>query len=359
MSDGFGKAKFGGNSRNWYKLKDGVNGPYRIIGPIGDLADDGKWSVYYKIHYGYKNSEGKMRTFESPEVRNHKTKMIDVKDAALQRINDLKTKLDQAQKAGNAELVEQLLKLVGGRKSRFNLDANHYLNVFDLQGNIGILKIRHRAYLALKAKIDELRSQGVEPLDPTTGRYFTFLRSGNGNETIYQVGVYKQKLQIEGVGEVEKDIVHNLLSDKNRIFTRNEDGSFNYKEAARLDRLFKKPTAAEVERIVNEGERAVDEIFDTKAGVEQVEDVGMEDDEAPTPVATATPVVAAPVVTAVPVTFTTEQLAPKPPVTATVTQAAPEAPKATPKVTPVAAPTTTAQAVSSMSDEEFLSKLGL
>src|ERR1700687_913800 len=256
--EGFGKAKFSGNKRNWWKLKDGDNGPYRVLPPIGDLQEDGRWSVYYKLHYGYRNSKGDMRTFESPEVKNYKTKMIDVPDAALDRINQLKAKLEEAQKAGDATMVEQLLKLVGGKKSRYNLDSNHYLNVMDLQNNIGILKIRHRAKLALDGTIKTLRDSGVEPLDPNTGRWFTFHRTGTGRDTVYQVSVYKKKFHVEGVGEVEKDLIHTITPDiAKRCFVIRKDGTFEYKEAARLDTLYKKPTAEEVERIVKEGPTAV------------------------------------------------------------------------------------------------------
>src|SRR5271165_6262676 len=108
----FGKAKFGGNKRNYWKLKDG-NAIFRILPPMGDLMEDGRWSVYYKIHYGYKNSAGKMRTFESPEVMNRKTKMIEVRDAALDRINSLKAELEAAKAAKNEELVKRLTALVG------------------------------------------------------------------------------------------------------------------------------------------------------------------------------------------------------------------------------------------------------
>lgn len=364
--EGFGKARFGGGKRTWFKLKDGDNGPYRIIGPIGDLAEDGRWSAYSKIHYGYKNSNGDMRTFESPEVRNRKTKMIDVRDAALDRINGLKKKLDEAKAAGNKELQVELLKLVGGQKSRFNLDSNHYMNVIDLQGNIGVLKIRHRAKLALDAAIKGLRDSAIEPLDPETGRFFTFRRSGMGMDTVYQVLVYKQKLIVAGVGEVEKDVIHTITPEIAARCLAKRDGKFIYKEAARLDTLFKKPTAEEVERIVRDGETAVDAILDAKnTGSDEgssggEDDSGIEDD-APVAATTAQNVtVAAP--TAAPVVAT--ETAPL--------QAQTVAPTAPPVTTPTPAPTvtapataasgapkTTAQAVTEQSDADFLKSLGL
>ena len=64
-----GQAKYGGEyvKKNNYKLKDGEQ-VYRILPPMGELAEQGRWSVFYNVHFGYKNSEGKLRPFQSPEV---------------------------------------------------------------------------------------------------------------------------------------------------------------------------------------------------------------------------------------------------------------------------------------------------
>ena len=383
MSNVFGKAKFGGKGRTWFKLKDGSNGPYRILPPMGNLADDGRWSVFYSIHYGYKNSEGKMRTFQSPLLKNRKTKMIESPDAALDRITQLKVKLDEAKKAGNQEVVAKLLELVGGKKSRYNLDNNHYMNVVDTQGNVGILKIRHRCKLALDAEIKKLRDAGVEPLDPETGRFFTFHRSGMGMDTVYSVSVYKKKIRIENYGEVEQDVVHTIDDElARRCITQNKDGSFFYREAGRLDSLFAKPTSAEVERNVREGEKAVDEILDAKTETADTDDSGLEDDE--TPIAGTTTITAT---TPAPVTTSPATAATQPATaggTGTYQQGGPGATYTPAQVTqtlqqqtfpptygagggtaPATTPTTsttpktTAQTVSELTDEEFLRNLGL
>jgi len=361
----FGKAKFGGNKRTWFKLKDG-DSTFRILPPMGDAAKDGRWSAYYKIHYGYKNSSGQMRTFESPEVRNRKTKMIEVQDAALDRINALKAQLDKAKEQKNEELIKKLLPLVGGKKSRFNLDSNHYMNVIDLQGNIGILKIRHRAKLALDAQIKKLRDAGIEPLDPETGRFFTFSRSGNGMDTVYQVSVYKEKITVKDVGEVERDYVHVITPDiARRCLVENQDGTFTYKEAGRLDSLFKRPTAEEVLRIVQEGEKAVDEIFDSKSGgVQDQDDSGLEGEDevqetAPAVSAEASRLAAAAAQTTAPTSVATPETSVAATPAPAPQQAAPAPVPAPVKTAPPAAPKTTAQAVSEQTDEEFLRNLGL
>lgn len=358
MTSPFGKAKFGSNRRTWFKLKDGES-VYRILPPMGELAEDGRWSQFYSIHYGYKNSDDNTRVFQSPLVRNMKTKMVEVPDAALERINQLKAKLDEAKKQGNEELVQQLLKLVGGAKSRYNLDSNHYINVMDLQGNIGVLKIRHKCKLALDTEIKKLRDRGVEPLDPENGRFFVFSRSGTARDTLYSVNVYKKKLHVDGVGEVEQEVSHSITEDiaarccvmktdenGNIIRTRAGKPIWIYKEATNLLTLFKRPTADEVQRIVQEGAKAVDEIIDGKGDVSvdgSDDGGGLEEDDAP--VQTAAPVAATNPVAA-PVAATNPVVAP-----AAVTQA--------PAVKQAEAPKTTAQVVSQQTDEEFLKSIGL
>lgn len=364
MSNVFGKAKFGGNKRTWFKLKDG-DSSYRILPPMGELQEEGRWSQFYRIHYGYKNSANQMRTFQSPLVRNMKTKLIDVPDAALERIEGLLAKLEEAKKSNNTELVTQLLKLVGGQKSRYNLDSNHYMNVIDLQGNIGILKIRHKAKLALDAAIKKLRDEGVEGggLDPENGRYFTFSRSGTGRDTIYQVTVYEKKINVSGVGDVKQAVVHTITEDiAKRCVVVNKEGGFTYKEAANLLTLFKKPTSEEVLRMVKEGETAVDEILDAKAASavddSGEDDSGSEDDDAPTTQAAKTTNVgssqASPAVTAA-VQAGVNTPAQQP------TQAAATTPAYVPPIT-VATPTapqTTAETVAAQTDAEFLKSIGM
>jgi hypothetical protein len=341
----FGEAKFGGK-RTFSKLKDG-DVTFRILPPMGYLKKDGRWSQYCSIHYGYKNSANQMRTFESPLVKN-KEKMVVVQDAALERIEALLAKLEEAKKTKNKDLETQLLKLVGGQKSRYNLDKNHYMNVVDLQGNISILKIRHKAKLALDAAIKKLRDQGVQGggLAPDNGRFFTFSRSGSGRDTIYQVTVYEKTITLPDVGEVKQAVVHTIdeaLAARCctvKGYDTAGDPIYEYREAANLANLFKKPTAEEVLRIVKEGETAVDEILDSKSTTDDGggnDDAGSEDDDETTTTTTAAPVT---------VTAT-------PPPTTTV-------PKTETKTTTSAtAPKTTAETVTNMSDEDFLKTLGV
>lgn len=314
MSDIFGQSNYGGNytKKNYWKLKDGES-VFRILPALGELAKEGRWSVFWKVHYGYKNTKGQLRTFESPLIKNNKTKMVEVPDAALERIETLKAGLEKAKQEGNKEMTAQLDKFVG-QKGMYNLDSNHYMNVMDKAGNIGILKIRHRAKVALDATIKKLRDKGVDPLSPDNGRFFVFSRSGMGLDTTFQVEVLKEKVQVDGMGELERDMVHKLTPEvANRCAISMSDGSFRYVEAANLLTLYKKPTSEEVAQIVKESDiktgnsPAVDRILDTKAAsspdASTEEDAGSDYEEPKqaviTPVAAKAPVVIAPVAAAV------------------------------------------------------------
>ena len=332
-----GKAKYGnqGQQKKYFKLKDGEQA-YRILPPLGELADQGRWSVFHSVHYGYKSSDGKQKPFLTCEVKNRKTGMIEVADAAKDRITSLKAKYDEAKKTGNKAVADKLEPLVGA-KGIYNLDNNHYMNVIDAQGNVGILKIRHKAKLALEAEIKRLNADGVDPLSVDNGRFFVFTRTGVGRDTTFGVKVLKEKLTVPNVGVVERDVVHVLDEE-----TINRLGA----EAGELNKIFKSLTAEEVKQIVDGSDLmtgvspALDKFFGKSNGAAQAvsDDAAAEEAEAEETQATAPTPTVSTQATPVAQTVTT------PTATATVTTI-------TPKTT---APKTTAAVVTEMSDEEFL-----
>jgi hypothetical protein len=257
------RIKSGFTQKKYFKLTDGSS-TFRLLPPMEELGNKGKgkdWSKFYKVHYGYKNSAGKLRVFQSSLVENRKTKMIEVPDAAFQRIKDLKAKLEEAKEAKNTAVVEKLGKLVSGQKPMYNIDGNHYINAIDSQGNLGVLKLRHRAYKALEEEIKKLEKKGVDALSATNGREFVFTRSGTGLETTFKVDVGQETLEIEGVGQVNRDKISNLSKE---IIERTAN------ECADLTKLFKALSSDDIERIVKSSDLltgnspVIDELFDAK-----------------------------------------------------------------------------------------------
>lgn len=340
----FGKSRDGGSSnfikKNYWKLKDGQQ-VFRILPALGELAKDGVWSKYYSVHFGYKNSEGKHRPFQSPEVKNNKTRMIEVPDAARQRIETLKAQGEKAKASGDKSTFEK----VGKALKIFNLDNNHYVNAMDEHGNIGVLKLRHRAKTALDTLIKKLEKDGIDPRDPVNGRFLVFERSGNGTDTQFVISVKQEDLDVPGVGKVKRDVVSALTPEMaDRMGSTQKDGSFKYKEASNLLTLFRKPSASEVERIVKEGVTAVDEIFDTKK-----EAVVTSTDEFSDEYGLNTIVeteVSAPAVESVKV----QEVEPKP---SLVVKASPS------PTTPTSSTKTTAEILAEQSNEDFFKSLGV
>jgi hypothetical protein len=335
MSVKIGKARFGGNNfqqRKYFKLKDGEQA-YRILPPLGELADSGRWSMFYSVHYGYKTTDGKQKPFLSPEVKNKGA--VEVSDAAKERIISLKAKLEEAVKSNNKAAVEKLETLVGYPDGMYNQDNNHYLNVVDAQGNIGILKLRHKAKLALEAEIAKLNAKGVDPLSVEDGRYFVFTRTGKNRDTAVKVDVLKEKFQLDeatskslGVPagtQVERELIHKLDdSILNRLAT----------EAGELDKLFKRVTSEDVKKIVETSDLMtgvspyMDELFGKGKSQEQYSEPEEES------VVTPDTVVSAP--TPAPVA---------------------QAPKSAPATAKVAPAKSTAKTVEDMSQEDFLKML--
>lgn len=370
------RVKSGFTQKKYFKLKDGPS-TFRILPPMEELGNAGKgkdWSKFYKVHYGYKNTEGKLRVFQSTLVVNRKTKMIEVPDAADQRIKDLKARLESAKESGDKKATELLGKLVSGQKPMYNVDGNHYVNAIDSQGNIGVLKLRHRAMKALEDEIKKLEKKNVDPLALTNGREFVFTRSGTGLDTSFKVDVAQETLNIEGVGQVNRDKISNLSED---VLTRSAN------ECADLSKLFKLVSPEDIERIVKTSDLAtgispvIDELFDKKgdtgddgSGDAEGDEDSSSDDSAAQNAAAAAQAAAqaakadaeakarveaqkAAAAEAARAAKAAAELAEKQAAAAAKTET-----KAAPRVETTSS-STTAEAVSEMSDADFLKNLGL
>ena len=257
MSIKIGKSKFG-NGRKDFKIKKDEPLTARIIPPIGDLADKGKYAVYHAVEWGYKGTDGRMKPFLDVHEVNRKTKMVEVQSAAYTRRDALKKNhetLSAAFKAGTAskEDLDTATSLV----RQYNLDKKFYLNIKTLTGELGVLKINYKMYQALKAQIDRLVKLGVDPTSVDNGRFFTFSSTnatGALQDWMFTVDEYKENVKTEEYGVVQKEVV-DILSEEviSRLGT----------ECAELNKLYKSVTAADVARFVSEGPVAVDEILGT------------------------------------------------------------------------------------------------
>lgn len=252
----YGKKEYA--KKNYFSQKDG-DVVFRIIPALTKFTTNPRdWAKYHSIIFGYKNTEGKVRPFQSVQVK--RNKVVEVEDPAVKRITDLKEKLEQAKKEGNDALVAKLNTLVGFGGT-YSIDNNYHMNVIDLQGNIGTLKIRVSAKELLDIEINKLVEKGVDPLSLENGRYFVFTRTGSGNNTAFQVNVYKEEIDHPELGRVQKDVVHKITPE---LLAKIE------REAQDLSKVAPKITLEEVARVVASadiptGKTAVcNEVFDNR-----------------------------------------------------------------------------------------------
>lgn len=263
-----GKAKHSGGKER-FKIKDGDN-IYRILPPMGNLADKGVYSKYYRVVWGYKGTDGKLRPFVSPYQKNFQTQMVEVDCAAFRRAGKLKenhqaliAKKKELQTSGQ-QVPQQLLDLIEESKKTmmaFNIDSKHHLNAISRDGKIGLLKLGARAFKALKEVFKTLESQGVDALGVENGRFMNLHRSGRGLDTAYAVSELKEQVNVPEIGLVDKAVPHSLDS---AIIGRLAS------EAFELDKLYPTPTSEEVAEIVAayerseaEGQQVVDRILGT------------------------------------------------------------------------------------------------
>jgi hypothetical protein len=296
-----GSAKYGGGKKN-FKIKDGDN-IYGILPPMGELADKGKWSMYYRVEWGYKDLAGKLKPFQDVRVVNHNSKMVEIESAAhlyREQLAVNKESLVALFKAGQAsqEQVKEATELA----KQYNLDCKHYVNAITPTGEIGLLKIGHKAKIALDAAIKNLRAQGIEPIG-LTGVFFNINRFIPKNaagrdmplDTTYTITPYSENVQanINGQLQLVQQRKHYQLDDS--IINRLGD------EAYELGSLYPVVTAEDVERFVREGAVAVDQVLGKTAVPTEDEDVPTTKPQAQQPVVTqpvvSQPVVSQPVVT--------------------------------------------------------------
>jgi len=251
MSVKFGQAKYEQGSKNYFSFKKDQNSfILRIVPPMGELADSGKWSLYHRVEFGYKGTDGRMKPFLSPRKVNYQ-KMVEQESLAHLRREKIKTQMEDAKKAGNDIVAAKCNDML----RTYNQDAKHYMNAIDLQGNVGLFKIGHKGFQALKAEIDRLRSESVDPISVNDGRYFIFARSGTGRDTLYTVKEYKQKQEIDGPnGKIVADVSFPHAIDEVAI-AKIEEGAFNLKT------VYPSVTAEEEKLIVEGGPAGVDAVF--------------------------------------------------------------------------------------------------
>lgn len=244
-----------GNKTTIAKIKDGDN-IYRILPPLGSMAKEGKWNRFISVEWGYRDLKGNNRPFQDVRVVNYRTGMVEVESAAHLKREEVSREYKQVvdlYKSGKASQndVAEAKK----RTEQFNLDKKYYLNAINLKGEIVLLKIGHKAKQGLDLEIKKLRDKGVDPLSLDNGRFFNINRTGTGLSTIYGVTVASESIDVEGIGRVQKELVHKI--DDSIIRRLSNEAT----DLGTLDKLYVVVTADQVRRMVEGGPAAVTSIL--------------------------------------------------------------------------------------------------
>lgn len=188
LPEGVGEAKVGSGGSgkiNFWRLKEGsVN--YRIVPPLHSLARNGTWYTWYRTHYGYKVADSKdptvlrTRTFLCVERKDRNRNIVET-CPECEEIKSRKEGLEVTRvrlSAANTPPDAQKLQLapLEGWLMAHNGDGKYFINVMSETGEFGVLQLGSKAFRALQAELEDLRSKGEEPLSIKRGAWFRFTR---------------------------------------------------------------------------------------------------------------------------------------------------------------------------------------
>jgi hypothetical protein len=261
MSDDFGIAigvsNYFGNKRRSFKLKPKEDNVYRPLMPIGEAAKKGQWLVPYAVHWGDKDSNGKMKPYiciqqmrKLPDGTKQVTKRCPrcEKNAKIKDARDQRAAAFKAKGMSERDIAEKLTT-VDLYLRQFNRGFRFYMNALNLRGEIGRLDIPAVHADQLRDEISKLLKKGVDATSPAQGAYFNFYYVGPAGHT-----VTPWTEAVEGQPGMSKLALCPLTENTKRAL---KDEYWNLLE------LFVSLTEAEIQRLVDgEGNpEVVDNIF--------------------------------------------------------------------------------------------------
>jgi hypothetical protein len=222
---GWGKPKYGSStSSKTAKIKEGDN-IYRFLPPMHSFAEEGKWSNYVAIHFGYSGVDSqdatktRFRVFRCIQVKDFRSGMIledcpecDLIEKNKKALEEREAELIVQFKAEGKdekeieELLESALGPDKGWLQSHNVDRKHYINAMTPDGREFVqVPISHRTKKQLDAVFKELQeSEGIDPLDIGQGVLINIKRSGKFRDAQDVVSVVKEKVDAEVNGKKVK-----------------------------------------------------------------------------------------------------------------------------------------------------------
>ena len=182
----------------FFFLKPG-NNLFRVLPPMFSLAADGAVSKWWSCHRGFRNTQGKQKTFACIEEKDHKTKTIRVRCPICDAAKQVEMMLEKAKQNGATK--EQLSQANQTQLAPLQAEKRFWLNVIDVDGQIGLLSINYKHHELVK---NLLNTQFAAGFDPTgmNGCYlnFTKVQAYKGDpQTAYGVALAVEQSMQNGV----------------------------------------------------------------------------------------------------------------------------------------------------------------
>lgn len=217
-----GKASYDRKTFNSFKIEDGSN-VYRILPPLGEAAAQGIWNVGWAVHWGYKNSKGKMRPFACPQKIDRKTKMIIHRCPECERLADFdkvyKDKLAAFTKEFGEEKAKKKLKHYSEHLFQYNRGFKIFVNAYNEKGVVGALGLNMTFFNFLKIEAEKLQKKGIDMTALHQGAWFDFFKDGSRT---FKVELVRQEDESLKPGKVPVEVLKGLKNsarDLNNLFT--------------------------------------------------------------------------------------------------------------------------------------------
>lgn len=174
--------------RKYFRIQEGKSNIYRVLPPFGSLAESSptKIAAYHAIFF-LKGASGKNRPVKTIMEKGRDGTYLR-RCPIFDKVEALKVQLNAIAQDPNYD--QNLVKAKAEQLDSLRLDKSYYVNVMNQAGEIGVLSMRYTAYQSLKKRLEELASEGIDPISPgpNNGVFFDFKRYKNDQgRVVYEV----------------------------------------------------------------------------------------------------------------------------------------------------------------------------
>lgn len=156
-----------GNKRYFY-IKPNEPNIYRVLPPVLSLARTGEYFKYHAIHRNMRATDGKQRGFVCPEDVDYKTKLVKQRCPVCDKRREFEaqyqTVKDSFGQVPSADQKQKLNEFWMAFIEPLKVERQHYMNVVNQAGEIGILPIPTTLKNDMQASFKKMKEEeGVDP----------------------------------------------------------------------------------------------------------------------------------------------------------------------------------------------------